>query len=105
MEGDGEHILVEGPAKKLEKIETLIREGSVIVTEPKKTFLAGIFSFLNFEENNINIYITVKDLEKFSFSFIDEGKALKYVSGECIGLSLYRGQKIMIETILINSRV
>ncbi len=105
VEGEGEYILVEGPAKKLGKIETLIQEGSVIVTEHKKTFLAGIFSFLNFEENNINIYITVKDLDKFNFSFIDEIIALKYISGECIGLSLNKGQKIMIESILINSRV
>ena len=105
VEGDGDHILVEGPAKKLKKIQTLIHKESVIVTEHKKTFLAGIFSFLNFEENNINIYITVKDLDNFDFSYIDETKTLKYISGECIGLSLHKGQKIMIESILINSRV
>ena len=105
VEGEGEHILVEGPAKKLEKIETLIHEGSVIITEHKKTFLAGIFSFLNFEENNINIYITIKDLDSFNFSIIDERISLKYTSAECIGLILQKGQKIRLESILINNSV
>jgi len=105
VEGEGEHILVEGPAKKLVRIETSIHDGSVNITEHKKTFLAGIFSFLNIEKNNINIYITVKDLDNFNLSFIDENKAIKYISGECIGLSLHKGQKIMIESTIINSRV
>ena len=105
VEGEGEHILVEGPAKKLERIETLIHNGSVIITEHKKTFLAGIFGFLSFEENDINIYITVKDLDSFNFSIIDERIPLKYTSSECIGLILKKGQKIMIESILINNSV
>ena len=105
VEGEGDHILVEGPAKKLLRIETSIHDGSVNITEHKKTFLAGIFSFFNIEENNINIYITVKDLDNFNLSFIDENKALKYISGECIGLSLNKGQKIRIKSILVNSRV
>jgi len=105
VEGEGEHILVEGPAKKIDKIETSTQDGCVKITEHKKTFLAGIFSFLNIEENDINIYITVKELESFNFSFIDESKTVKYTSGECIGLILLKGQKIMIESMLINSRV
>ena len=105
VEGEGEHILVEGPAKKIDRIETSIHDGYVYITEHKKTFLAGIFSFLNFEENNINIYITVNDLDDFNFSFIDESKSIKYTSGECIGLILQKGQKILIESIFKNSRV
>ena len=105
VEGEGEHILMEGPAKKLLRIETSIHDGFVNITEHKRTFLAGIFSFLNIEENNINIYITVNDLDSFNFSFIDESKSIKYTSGECIGLILQKGQKILIESILINSRL
>ncbi len=105
VEGEGEHILVEGPARKLLRIETNTHDGSVNITEHKKTLLAGIFSFLNIEENDINIYVTIKDLDNFNFSFIDENKAIKYISGECIGLSLNKGQKIMIESILVNSSV
>jgi hypothetical protein len=105
VEGKGEHILLEGPAKKLLRIETSVHDGSVYIYEHKKTFLAGIFSFLSIEKNNINIYIPVENLDNFNFSFIDKNKAIKYISGECIGLSLHKGQKIMIESVLINSRV
>ena len=105
VKGDGEHILVEGPAKKIGRIVTSTRDGCVKVTEHKKTFLAGIFNFLHIEENDINIYITVKDLDSFNFSFIDENKTVKYTSGECIGIILLKGQKIIIESLLINSCV
>lgn len=105
VEGAGEHILVEGPEKKIDWIETSNQGGCVKISESKKTFLASVFSFLNIEENDINIYITVKDLDNFDFSFIDDSKTIKYISGECIGLILLKGQKIMIESILINSCV
>ena len=105
VEGEGEHILVEGPEKKINLIETSNQGGCVSITEHNKTFLASVFSFLNFEENDINIYITVKDLNNFDFSFIDDSKTIKYISGECIGLILLKGQKIMIESTLINSCV
>lgn len=105
VEGEGGRILIEGPVKKIDKIKTFTQDGCVKITEYKKTFLAGIFSFLYVEENDINIYITVKDLDNYNFSYIDESKAIKYTSGECIGLILLKGQKIMIESILINSCV
>lgn len=105
VEGEGEHILLEGPEEKIEGIETSNQGGCVNITEHNKTFLASLFRFLNIEENDINIYITVKELDNFDFSFIDDSKTIKYVSGECIGLILLKGQKIMIESILTNSCV
>ena len=105
MQGEGEHLLLEGPQKKISRIIASNQNGCVKISQHKKTFMAGVFNFLDFEENNINIYITVKDLSHFDFSFIEDSKTIKYVSGECIGLILSKGQTIMIESILVNSCV
>jgi len=105
IEGDGEHILVEGPDSKIQQIQAIDCDGCIRITKSKGTFLAGLFDIYNAKQNNINIYITINDLEDFKFSNIDENMNIKYISSECLGLILSRGQKLIIESKFINSRV
>lgn len=103
IKGEALHILIEGPVKKIQEIQAVGNNGVISIIKGKNTFLAGFFSFLNREENEVNIYINLPDFDDFRLSYIDETKNVKYKSGECIGLILYRGQKLMIEPTFIKS--
>jgi len=105
VEGEGQNILVEAPGKELQKIQALTNNGCFSITRGKDPFLAVIFNIFNLEENDVNIYITIQDLDDIKLSYIDELKNIKYISGECLGLILSRGQKLVIESKFLNSCV
>jgi len=105
VEGEDEFILIEGPAKKIRQIETFTTYGCVKIRENKKTLLAGIFNLFIPEPNDINIYITVNDLNIFKLSYIDEESNIKFNSIDCLGLILMKGEKLMIESKQIKSCV
>ena len=105
MEGDGEYILVEGPDRKIQQIQAIDCDGCIRITENKGTFLAGLIGIFKAQENDINIYITINDLEDIKFSNIGNKLNIKYISSNCLGLILYRGQKLIIESKFINSSV
>jgi hypothetical protein len=105
MEGDGEYILVEGPDSKIQQIQAIDFDGCIRITENKGTFLAGLFGIFKAKQNDINIYITINDLEDIKFSNIGNKLNIKYISSDCLGLILSRGQKLIIESKFINSSV
>jgi hypothetical protein len=105
VEGEEQNILVEGPGKELRHIQALSNNGCFSITRERDPFLAAIFNIFNIEKNNINIYITIKDLDNIKLSYIDELKNIRYISGECLGLILSRGQKLVIESKFLNSCV
>jgi len=98
VEGDAQHILMEGPGKKLKHIKAVDNEGCIKITKNTGTFLAGVFRIFKSKENDINIYITLKDLDDIKFSYIDELSSVRFTSKECMGLILSRGQKLIIES-------
>jgi hypothetical protein len=98
VEGDGQHILMEGPVKKLKHIQAISNGSCIKITKSTSTFLAGVFRIFESKGNDINIYITLKDLDDIKFSHIDELSSVKFTSSDCMGLILSKGQKLIIES-------
>jgi hypothetical protein len=97
VEGDEQHILMEGPVNKLKHIQAIKNEDCIRITKNTSAFLAGIFNLFNSKKNDINIYITLKDLDDIKLSHEDLS-SVRFTSNECMGLILSKGQKLIIDS-------
>ena len=102
VEGEDRHILVEGPGKVLNQIRSYTRDGCIRITRENVPVLSGIYRIFDLEENDINIYIILPDLNDIKLLDIDELNNIKFISSECLGLIISRGQKLVIESKFLN---
>ena len=105
VEGEEQHILVEGPGKTLQQIKTSTKDGCTVITREKAPFLKEVLNIFNWEKNSINIYVTLPNLDHVKLSDIDELKDIKFISNGCLGLIVSNGQKLVIESKFLNSCV
>ena len=98
VEGDAEQIMVEGPENMLKKINTQIEGGCISIRNSSSTLISGMLNTLFNEENKISIYITLPSLENYVIGENNDPGYIKYQSSDRIGMSLKRGDKVIIES-------
>lgn len=98
VEGEQNNIMVEGPENILKKITTHIEGGCISIKNSTNSLFSGLLGKLLTEGNHVNIYITLPDLSDFVVGENEPGSTIKYRSGDRIGLSLKKGEKIIIES-------
>jgi len=98
LEGETQNILVEGPSNKLKNIETIYNEGCFTIKENGGKLLSKFFSIINKNKNQINIYITINNLNNFLINPSDEQSIFRYIADDMIGLSLKYGNYLILES-------
>lgn len=105
VEGEEQNILFEGPPKKISQVHTISRSGSIEIHKKGETLLAGVLEIFDLKKADLNVYITIYDLDQIRISNVDEIKNIKYTSSECLALNLSRGQQLIIKSKFDKSRV
>lgn len=98
LEGDNENILVEGPSDKIRNIETIYNEGSITIEENSQKILSRVMNLFSNNQEKINIYITVHDLDDFHIGANNQQPEVKYSAENIIGLTLKNGNTLILES-------
>lgn len=98
LEGDNENILVEGPSDKIRNIETIYNEGSITIEENSQKILSRVMNLFSNNQEKINIYITVHDLDDFHIDANNQQPEVKYSAENIIGLTLKNGNTLILES-------
>lgn len=98
MEGEKQHILLEGPGNRIKNIETVKNEGCIVVREKEKRLISRIRGLIGSENEKINIYITVDKLDNIKLEMKDRQPEIKYKAEDVIGLTLRNGNILTLET-------
>ena len=98
LEGESQHILVEGPGDRMKNIETTVEEGSITVKENGKRLISRILNIFEPDHERVNIYITINNLDNIKLDAGDDQPDVKYVSEDMIGLTLKNGNILILET-------
>lgn len=98
MEGEKQHILLEGPGNRIKNIETVSNEGCILIRENGKSLISRIMGLIEPEKDKVNIYITVNELDNINLETKDKQPEIKYTAEDIIGLTLRYGNVLTLET-------
>lgn len=98
VEGEFSNILVEGPAKLLQKIETIECDGCLTIKNRDVGYLSMALNLFNSKKSKVNIYITLPDLDQYNLTEILSNANIKFSSADRMGLFLPNGKKFVLES-------
>ena len=98
VEGEIPNILVEGPGKILKEIETIECDGCLTIKNQDISYLSMALNLFNSKKADINIYITLPDLELYNLTEELNDSNVKFTSVDRMGLYLPSGKKFILES-------
>lgn len=98
VKGEVQNILVEGPEKILQKIETVECDGCLTIKNREVGYLAMALNFFNSKKSEVNIYITLPDLNQYNLADILNNANIKFSSADRMGIFLPKGKKFILES-------
>jgi 5S rRNA maturation endonuclease (ribonuclease M5) len=98
LEGEKQNILVEGPNDKIRNIETIYNEGCITIRENSNKMLSRMMNLINNNQEPINVYITVNNLDDFHIHMDNQSPEVKYSAEDIIGVTLKYGNSLILES-------